>query len=116
MCNHPGWIGGCPDCEQMRAAHRQDWRLNWRSIRQAVRKIKRYVDMYPGCTAQDMYEDQLMGLGDIPMYLALHRLVEDFELRGPSPYAGSQINARSHEDWVYYPLCIAGSLESVANR
>jgi hypothetical protein len=61
------------------------------------RRIWRYACGHPVFNAADVYRD--LELLDIPMYLALHSLVNCERLEGVSPYADE--SATSHHEMVF---------------
>jgi hypothetical protein len=60
--------------------------------------ILNYVDKRTSVTADDIYRDS--ECGDIAMYLALHDLVINGLIEGPSPYQ-EELRGTKHEYWIY---------------
>jgi hypothetical protein len=121
MCKHTHLLEPkiCDDCDDARKILNGDAKAynlrNYKEARKIKEAIKRYINMHPGCTAQDIYSDPVLQPADIPMYIALHLLIEQFEIMGPDPYAPAA--GKRHNDWVYHPRNIdVGGPEDLATR
>ena len=79
--------GQCRACDDGWGKLRGDarWGDNLKNAWGLRGQVKRYVSGHPGCTLSDLYRD--LRCYDIPLYVCLHLLVQDFELSGPNPYA-----------------------------
>jgi hypothetical protein len=58
--------------------------------------ILQYIKDHPNCTMQDIYS--IDGVGDTPMYLAIHSLVKKGLINGESPYESDNTN---HTEYSY---------------
>jgi len=105
----------CEGCDEGWRKLNLDAKYNWKEARRIKETVLRYIEAHPGCTAQDLYSDEVMQLADISMYLALHDLVHSFDIRGPDPYAPGA--GERHTDWVYHRRNIdIGGPEDLATR
>ena len=59
--------------------------------------VLQYIVEHPGCTAVDVYTN--CDVPDIPMYVALHMLIEEGVITGTDPYADDA--PMSMGAWVY---------------
>lgn len=117
MCNHTNLLefGTCECCDDYWRTYYADARFNRAAARKVMPDILRFIRMNPGCTGADIYSDPVMEVGDIHMYIALHWLIEGFQIKGPDPYAPAA--PQRHDQWQYYPLNIdAGGPEDLATR
>jgi hypothetical protein len=98
--------GQCPACDVGWKKLRADAREgdNLKDAWELRNRVKRHVSGHPGCTLSDLYRD--LGCSDIPLYICLHLLVQDFELSGPNPYACGAPN--EHEACTYRMLHLPG--------
>ncbi len=78
--------GQCPACDDGWRKLRADarWEDNLKNAGELRGQVKRCVSGHPGCSISDLYRD--LRCYDIPLYICLHLLVQDFELSGPDPY------------------------------
>jgi hypothetical protein len=85
---------------EVHAYQRDTWRAENVSLAQEYwPKIMAYTQVHRFASAYELYHD--LELYDIPMYLALHDLIEQGILTGPDPYADDA--PESMVLWLYYP-------------
>ena len=117
MCNHQNLLefGTCECCDDYWRTYYADARFNRVVAREIMPAVLRFVQTHPGCSAADIYSDPVMEVGDIHMYIALHWLIEKFQIKGPDPYAPGCPG--DHRQMFYRPINIeAGGPEDLATR
>jgi hypothetical protein len=100
----PGLCRYCDDLRERVLGADIKFNGNFKDARELAPKVERYVQGHPNCTLQEIYVE--LQSGDIPLYIALHMLVDDFRLKGPDPYAcGVYIH---HESMRYRVMSLPG--------
>jgi hypothetical protein len=92
------------------------YRDNFKVAMELRKDIKKYVKSHPRCTMDDIYRD--LQCTDIPMYIAIHMLVENFELKGPDPYACGAPDGHKAKAYSIHPMekGLQGNPEAIATR
>lgn len=106
--------GMCPGCDDGHDALRADAKYpgNFEKAWKLKARIKRYVRGHPGCSMDDIYRD--LRCEDIAMYIAVHWLVENFELKGADPYACGSGTTHTEKHYRIHVLDSANQMELLA--